>query len=220
MENLLIIGAGSQARYVIDIVSLNKSYRIMGAVDLESGKTVGKRINKIKVICKVDEVPQRFLNSKIRIVVAHGDYGTKKKTVEYLKAQGFKFAQIISSQCYISPYASTSEGCIINPNAVIMPNAKIGKHVIIHSQTVIEHDNVIGDYSNIAPGVSLGGSVTVGEGSYIYTGASVIPKVKIGNNCVIGAGSVVIRDVNDNEVVAGAPAKRIKLNKKGIQGDD
>ena len=44
----------------------------------------------------------------------------------------------------------------------------------------------------------------------IYPGAVVIGNIKIGNNVVIGANSVVTKDVPDNTVVAGIPAKVIK----------
>lgn len=39
----------------------------------------------------------------------------------------------------------------------------------------------------------------------------VIGPIKIGNNVRIGAGSVVLHDVEDNEVIAGVPAKHIKF---------
>ena len=38
-----------------------------------------------------------------------------------------------------------------------------------------------------------------------------MPGVKIGNGCVMGAGSVVTKDVPDNCLVAGVPAKVIKV---------
>ena len=40
---------------------------------------------------------------------------------------------------------------------------------------------------------------------------SVMPGVKIGNGCVMGAGSVVTKDVPDNSLVTGVPAKVIKV---------
>lgn len=36
--------------------------------------------------------------------------------------------------------------------------------------------------------------------------------VKIGNNCIIGSGSVVTKNVPDNTIVAGNPARIIKEN--------
>lgn len=53
------------------------------------------------------------------------------------------------------------------------------------------------------------GRIEVGEESFIGARSIIMPGVKIGRNCVIGAGSVVTKDVDDETVVAGIPAKKI-----------
>lgn len=53
--------------------------------------------------------------------------------------------------------------------------------------------------------------VTIGDNVFIGTGAIILKGVRIGNNSVIGAGSVVTKDVPDNAIVAGNPAKLIKV---------
>ena len=86
----------------------------------------------------------------------------------------------------------------------------------------------IGDNCFVAPGVHiytathllnlnkriLGGGygkpVNIGHNVWIGGGAIINPGVKIGNNAVIGSGSVVTKDVPDNVVVGGNPAKIIK----------
>ena len=52
--------------------------------------------------------------------------------------------------------------------------------------------------------------VLIKEGSFIGTGTIILSGVKIGKNSLIAAGSVVIKDVQDNTVVGGNPAKLIK----------
>ena len=44
----------------------------------------------------------------------------------------------------------------------------------------------------------------------IGSGSIVLPHVKIGNNVIVGAGSVVTKDIPDNSMVVGVPAKVIK----------
>lgn len=53
------------------------------------------------------------------------------------------------------------------------------------------------------------GRIEIGEESFIGAKSVIMPGVKIGRNCVIGAGSVVTKDVPDETVVAGVPAKRL-----------
>ena len=66
----------------------------------------------------------------------------------------------------------------------------------------------------ISQGVTIGSvrgklksSPVIGSNVYIGAGAKVIGGCKIGDNVVIGAGSVVTKDVPNNAVVAGVPAK-------------
>lgn len=53
------------------------------------------------------------------------------------------------------------------------------------------------------------GCIEVGDNVFIGSGTRILYDVKIGSNVIIGSGSVVNRDVPDNTVVAGVPAKQI-----------
>lgn len=51
----------------------------------------------------------------------------------------------------------------------------------------------------------------VGEGASIGSSATILCGIRIGKNAMIGAGSVVTKDVPANAVVAGVPAKIVKI---------
>ena len=59
----------------------------------------------------------------------------------------------------------------------------------------------------------IAGSVTMGENCWIGPSTSIIQKAIIGNNVFVGIGSNVIKNVHDNVVVVGNPAKIIGENK-------
>lgn len=56
-----------------------------------------------------------------------------------------------------------------------------------------------------------GKPVTIGHDVWIGHGAVVMPGIRIGNGAVVGANSVVTRDVAPYEIVAGTPARRLRM---------
>ena len=79
---------------------------------------------------------------------------------------------------------------------------------------------VIGKNVNLSQGITIGvanrgprkGYPTIGNNVYIGPGAVIIGNIKIGNNVAIGANCVVTKDIPDNAVAVGIPAKIISYN--------
>ena len=103
-------------------------------------------------------------------------------------------------------------------NIEIKPKVKIGKGFRIpHPIGIVINSNAkIGDYFTILQNVTIGNKreiddvAVIGNNVSIGAGAVVVGKVKIGNNVEIGANAVVVKNVPDNCIVAGVPAKIIK----------
>lgn len=55
------------------------------------------------------------------------------------------------------------------------------------------------------------GDIIIGDGVWIGANVFINPGIKIGNNAVIGANSMVTKDVADNAIVGGVPAKLLRL---------
>ena len=104
---------------------------------------------------------------------------------------------------------------------VIGANAKIGRRLSFehHGCIVIHGATQMGDDCMIRHGVTIGnagksdpkGAPTIGNRVEIGAGAKVLGRITIGNGVIIGANAVVTRDIPDNAVAVGIPAKVIKI---------
>lgn len=74
----------------------------------------------------------------------------------------------------------------------------------------ITHDGAVLILRKDVPDLEITKPIAVGNDVYIGVNSIILPGVTIGNRCIIAAGSVVTRDVPDNSVVAGVPARVIK----------
>lgn len=74
----------------------------------------------------------------------------------------------------------------------------------------ITHDGGTLLFRDKVPDLEITKPIVVGDNVYFGNNVIVLPGVHIGNNVVIGAGAVVSKDIPDNSVAVGVPAKRIK----------
>lgn len=84
-------------------------------------------------------------------------------------------------------------------------NVTITDGVIFHN-----HDGGVGVLREKYPGIDIIKPITIGNNVFVGSHVTIMPGVNIGSNVVIGASSVITKDVPDNVVVAGVPAKVIK----------
>jgi UDP-3-O-[3-hydroxymyristoyl] glucosamine N-acyltransferase LpxD len=86
----------------------------------------------------------------------------------------------------------------------------IGDNVKIDNLVHIAHNVVIEENVSVIALSMVAGSVLLKKNSYIAPSTSIRNQLTIGENSMVGLGAVVVKDVEDNVVVAGVPAKTIK----------
>jgi acetyltransferase-like isoleucine patch superfamily enzyme len=70
-------------------------------------------------------------------------------------------------------------------------------------------------YSSMAPNVTTGGNVSIGEFSAISIGATIKHGLSIGDHSIIGAGALLMKNCGDNLIMYGVPAKEIRKREIG-----
>lgn len=115
-------------------------------------------------------------------------------------------------------------------NVILESNVHIGNNVTIDravlGSTLLQENVKVDNLVHIAHGVNIGrnsliianamvaGSCTIGENVWVAPSSSILNKLTIQNNALIGMGAVVVKNVNEGEVIVGNPGKQLqKLNK-------
>ena len=131
---------------------------------------------------------------------------------------------IIREQVEIGNNAVIMMGAVINIGAVIGPGTMIDMGAILGGRAPINRGRAtVGANCHIGAGAVLAGviepasatPVIVEDGVLVGANAVVIEGVHVGKNAVVAAGAVVIEDVPENAVVAGCPARVIKMKDEG-----
>lgn len=86
----------------------------------------------------------------------------------------------------------------------------IGDNVMIGPNTLISTVNHPLDPVGRRKHLGIAKPVTIGDDVWIGGNATILPGVTIGNNVVVGAGAVVTRDIPDNSLALGVPARVVK----------
>lgn len=87
----------------------------------------------------------------------------------------------------------------------------IGENVhITNGVKFIGHDGGTLLFRHLVPDLEITKPITVGDQVYIGNNVIIMPGVTIGNKVIIGAGSIVTRDIPDNSLAVGVPARVIK----------
>lgn len=130
--------------------------------------------------------------------------------------QGGKRAQYMKDKHI---FAAMGDGCVIMDRKVpLYPNLiKLGNNVNIASDvTFVTHDITHRMLNNAALDAAGGktfseklGCIEIGDNVFIGTGVKILYNVKIGSNVIIGSGSIVTKDIPDNSIAVGVPAKVI-----------
>ena len=119
------------------------------------------------------------------------------------------FPKLLWRVMYLLFNSSVPASCIIGRGTSF---AYGGIGVVIHGRAIIGKNCMIGQ------NVTIGGKSgwyevpIIGDNVEICAGAKILGPVRVGSNVIIGANAVIVKDVPDNCVVAGIPAKIIKEN--------
>lgn len=212
MKKIILIGGGGHCKGIIDIIENNGLFDIVGIIDLK--ENIGKKVCGIEIIGTDDDLykVRKEISDAFISIGSIGDVKRRKEIYKKLRQLEFNIPIIKDKSAMISKNVKIGSGSLISKGVIINSDAVIGENCIINSGAIIEHDCKIGDFVHIAPGSVICGGVSIKNDSHIGAGATILQYKNIGKDSIIGAGSVVTKDVEDNVIIYGNPARKVRLN--------
>lgn len=209
MKNeIYIIGAGTYGEAMCELADI-LGYVVKGFYDDDKQK-INRGIMGVEVIGKTSELDYKRIAGK-QFIVAIGDNNIRLEVMNNINSLGGETPTLIHPTAIISPSAKIGKGVYIQANAYIWTKVEINDFCIISPNVVIAHHSTIGKACLLSTLSAVGASINVNDKVFLGMGSTIVTGVDtVGQNTIIGAGAVVLKDVDENSVYAGVPAKKIK----------
>ncbi len=202
-QRLYVFGAGGHARVVIATLEA-AGWTVIGLFDDDPARA-GSRVDGVETLGAIEA----FLPLDAPLVLAIGHNATRARVAARLDGR-VQWARAIHPRADVHRTVDVGPGTVVFAGAIVQPGCRLGAHVIVNTAATADHECVVGDFAHLGPGVHLPGNVTVGEGALLGTGVCAIPGVTVGAWTTVGAGGSITRDLPENVVATGVPA-RIRL---------
>lgn len=210
---VIVIGAGGFAREAAETVraihAQDGSVALLGFLD-DDPTLRGRVVAGSPVLGPVEDVADHPGAAVVIAVGRPDSYTARRDIATRLGLPADRYATLVH------PSSSVGSSCTVGPGTVVLAqvamtaDVTVGAHVAIMPQVVLPHDVRVGDYATLASGVRLGGGVHVGAGAYVASGVCVREGCRVGSWSMVGMGSTVTRDVPDERLWFGTPARDVR----------
>ena len=208
-------GAGGHGKVVADLLLPRGEKELVGFVD-DREELWGVKVMGFPVLGGGEWLRGEAGSTRIAVALGVGDNASRHWIAESCAYWGAEILTVVHPRAAVSPAARVGRGTVMMANATVNADAVVGEGVIVNSGAVVDHDVGVGEYAHVAPNATMGGGSSLGAFSHLGIGASVLPCVHIGARTVVGAGAVVVKNLPDEVVAIGVPARIHRQRWQGV----
>ncbi len=214
-KEIILYGGTGQAKVVYPELK-KKGYSIVGVID--DTPNLKKTFRDVPLYQGMSDFVQYsgLVREELEYLITIGNNSSgknglaRKVLAEELKDFGFKPHSFVHHKSFIDSNVSLGEGIQVMASSTIIEGVRIGDYCIINTGASVDHECEISSYSEISPNATLCGEIKIGKNVWIGANATILPKLTIGKNSIVGAGSVVTKDIEDNAIYVGNPARLLR----------
>ncbi|WP_141246998.1 PglD-related sugar-binding protein [Halomonas salipaludis] len=212
-DDIYVVGVGPYTAVIIELAQ-TCGYVVRGLYHYNDERD-GEYFHGLQIISSIDSLlaTKRGGQGK-KFALSMGNNQVRMKTAGDILENGGIIPSLIHPLTEVSPSATIEEGVILKRNVAVQAKATIKRFSIVCDNSLICHHSIINEGCFVAGLCVVGAYLALGRGVFIGQGA-IVPSGKassLGCFSSVGAGSVVIKDVAEYEVVAGNPARVIRVS--------
>lgn len=206
----IIIGAGTYGQ-VYSVYLQEAGVEVVGFLD-DDKSLWNTNVCDIPVLGGIEKLSS--LRNELKVEAIYCPIGNNPVRVRFLEKAatlGYETPSFIHPAVLLPPSVIIGKGVYILPGTSIMPFVEIDDYVMMSIGINIAHHCRLCKGVFLSNGVNMGGTILIEEEAYVGVGATIMAGVeRIGKHCLIGAGTVVTKNIPDNAVAAGVPARILR----------
>lgn len=214
---LAIYGSGGQGRHTLDLakqIDSNKS-KWSEIIFVDDFKPFDGAVVNGHLAMPFDAVLNKYPSDGVEYVVGVGEPANREALYQKLVKEECRFAKLIHPSVYVPDTTSIGEGCVICQFSIVDCNAHISDNVYMSTLASIGHDSQIGRSCFIASGSKVAGNCKVGSEVYVGQNAAIKEGLTVGDNVIVSQAAAVFRDIEEELIVVGNPARPSRKNEGG-----